>query len=254
MSEPNDRRVLAAVRFLDPVTGHPVGDGLSVVARSASSWFPNRSGLWVLRATGVLAGHARRFEAPPATPAAESVSIAADVVDREGRFAPRRFLVRVPRVGDALTTAIDVRLCPSAAYPLRATWAAVRVSVAYAPDGSHPVATGIEGALVRLESAELGGLRCATLTDPRGEALVIGHGVPRFLPGDSEDEILKGSVEHTVTVVVDRPATAPDGRRTEVADPDRLWANRATLGIASSASFALQMGGFHSLTVQIPRL
>jgi hypothetical protein len=254
--EHTDRRVLAAVRFVDPVTGRPVtsGSGLTVRPLGRGRWHPNRSGLWVLRAEGVLDDHARAFEAAPGGTPAGSVQLTADVRDATGAWAPRRFVVSVPRVGDDLLTPIDVLLCPSSALPLRASWAAVRVHVAWEADGDHPDPVGIEGALVRLEAAELGGARCVALTDARGEALVVGHGIPRLLPGTDADTVVRGTVEHQLRVVVERSATDFDtGRHDALADPDDLWDRRAVLATEDPPPFDLAVGGRHAVTVLIPR-
>ncbi|MEZ4235547.1 MAG: hypothetical protein R3F59_05165 [Myxococcota bacterium] len=252
--EQNDRRVLAAVRFVDPVTGRGVEQGLTVRPVGDGRWFPNRSGLWVLRAEGVLDDHAHAFEAPPGGTVAGSVAVTAEVFDATGAFAPRRFAVAVPREGDDLLTPVDVLLVPAPSMPLRASWAAVRVSVAWETDGGHPVPIGVEGALVRLEAAELGGLRCAALTDARGEALVVAHGIPRLLPGTDADTVVRGTVEHELHVVVERSATDFDtGRRDALADPDDLWARRGVLATEDPAPFDLSVGGLHAVTVPIPR-
>jgi hypothetical protein len=246
-----DRRVLAAVRFLDPITGTPVPDGLQV---SSTSFYPNASGMWVLRAKGLLPTHAHEFEAPPGAPPEGSVTVSAEVHDTRGRYLPRAFQLAVPRVGEALFAPVDVWLVPSPSLPLRQTWAPVRVSVRFATDGTHPQPVPIEGAYVRLSSTELGGLRCASLTDARGEALVVGHGIPRFLPGEDEDTVVRATVAHELRVVVDESATdLGTGRRSTVADPDDLWERRDELNHILSPSFDLQVGTPHTVVSVIAR-
>ncbi|MBX2796889.1 MAG: hypothetical protein KTR31_04445 [Myxococcales bacterium] len=248
-----DRRVLAAVRFLDPATSQAVTGGLTVQG-AGSRWFTNRSGLWVLRAEGVLDDHAREFLAAPTSTPAESVAVTADVLDGGARYLPRRFTIDLPRTGTDLFEPIDVLLVPSPALPTRATWATVRVTVSFATDGTHPEPVGIEGARIALSSADLGGLRCVGLTDARGEGLAIGHGIPRFSPGILPDEVVRASVEHTLEVIVDVPATDPDtGLRDAPADPDDLAARSGSLTVVSPAAFDLEVGGTTHLTVNIPR-
>lgn len=249
-----DRRVLAAVRFTDPATGRPIDSGLDVTPVGAGRWFANRSGLWVLRAEGLLDAHAHAFDAPPGAPAPESDDAAAVVIDRSSRYLPRRFTVRVPRVGAALTTPIEVPLCPGPALPLQRAWGAVRLSIGWALAPGETLRQGIEGALVRLDALELGGLRCVSLSDARGEALLVAPGIPAFLPGDDDGEVLRATVLHTVRVVVDRARTRVDGSRTETADPDDLWQRRAALALVTPPDVSLAQGGSHALTVDVPRL
>jgi hypothetical protein len=250
-----DRRALAAVRFLDPITRRPVPDGLEVrVPTGSASFYPNASGMWVLRARGVLPTHAHAFEAPPGAPAEGSVTVSAEVHDTRGRYLPRAFQLAVPRVGEALFTPVDVELAPSPSLPLRQTWAAVRVSVRFGTDGDHPEVVPIEGAYVRLSAAELGGLRCGSLTDARGEALVVGHGIPRFLPGEDEETVIRATVAHELRVVVDEAATdLGTGRRSALADPDDLWERRDELNHTLSPGFDLQVGSQHTVVSVIAR-
>ena len=251
MVEEVDRRVLAAVQFVHPATGALVTDGLTVT--SSATFRRNWSGRWVLWPEGVLDTHARQFEAAPAAPAAGSVTVQGEVTDEKRRFADRAFSVAVPRVGNDLFTPIEVIMPAAPALSLRLTWARVFVSVTYATDGSHPTPDPIQGALVRLDSTDLGGLRGIGLTNVRGEGLVVGPRIPRTAPSMVDDgTVIRPATTHTVTVVVDRAATEDDGRRTTLADPDDLWSRRASLAEVS-ATVDLTAGAVASLSFTIPR-
>jgi len=248
------RRVLGAVRLLDWATGALVTAPLKVSAPGAT-WTQNRSGTWVLSALDGLASHAHEFTAPPSTPAARSITVTSVVTDPRRAWQPRAFTFKVPRpVGSGpndLFTPQDVFLPPSPTTPVRATWAAVRLSVKFATDASHPVAVPIEGALVRMVTG--GEVRCMSLTDERGEALVIGHSIPMFSAGDDET-IIAPAQPHDLTIVVDPAATDADtGRRTTVADPDDLWARRASLRRVAKNNQPLAPGDERSLPITIPR-
>jgi len=248
------RRALAAVRFMDYPTGRPVVAPMRVVAEG-TRWVHSQSGAWVLLGAPGLEAHTTSFEAPPSTPPVGSVTVDVVATEPTGTYLPRAFSIALPRpVGngpDDLSTPVEVYLPPSPGAFLRRTWAAVRVHVRLAPDADHPSGTPVEGALVRLEVPGEG-VRCMSLTDPRGEALVIGHGIPRFSAGD-DDDIVASTLDHDVTTVVDPAVTdASTGRRASVADPDDLWARRNSLRLAST-TLSLAPGDEHHLVFDIPR-
>jgi len=72
--ERQERRVLGAVEFVDATTGARITSPLVVAFAFVSTGVAlprpvrNPSGLWVMRAGGVLADHGDAFLAPPAAP------------------------------------------------------------------------------------------------------------------------------------------------------------------------------------------
>ena len=178
-----DRRALAAIRFVDAVTGAPA-DGRIVLAASGVSVARNRSGAVVVLAAPGLEEHRTSFTAPP-TPAIGSLAIAIDARPVSPAYAARRFALRLPRDPDpdhrdhpdSLFAAAIVELLPSPAYSPSGQAAALRVSVRRADDQRR-----VGGALVRLRpSAGLSPTRA--LTDAAGEALLVVSGVPLASPG-----------------------------------------------------------------------
>lgn len=244
---PAARRVLAAVRFVDRATARPIASMLRVSSPDAD-FARNRVGLWVVRAAAGVPDD-------PASITPLSVTVHAEVSDPSGTYLPRAFTVAVPRAPDAsasLFAPVDVELPPSPAVLMRSTWAAVRVHVRLTPTAAEPDGTPVEGALVRLDSSELG-LRCVTLTNHLGEALAIGHGIPRFSPGSDDTAILQPAMPHNVRIVVDPAATDfATGRRSTVADPDDLWARRASLR-RRSRQVPLAVGQSSTQVFDIPR-
>jgi len=247
-----DRRVLAAVRFTDPATGASVPDGLRV--ESSATFRENRSGYWVLWPQGVLDDHRFAFSEAPGSPAEGSITVQGTVHDALRRFAPRAFSIDVPRVGDDLHTPVDVMLPSGPGRPVRQTWAAVWVSVHWDTDPDHPEPVPIQGALVRLSSDDLGGLRGIGLTNVRGQALVVGAAIPRNAPsGMDSGSVLRPATNHDLNVVVETGQThARTGRRLSVPDPDDLWDRRGALTTFSSV-VALNAGDSEALSFTVPR-
>jgi hypothetical protein len=242
-------RALAAVRFVDRATDAPISGSLRVAAPNARAVF-NRSGLWVVcGATGIPA------DAPDSI-AAGSLTLRAEVFDEGGRYAPRAFSLTLPRRLHGtpdLAQPIDVDLPAAPTLPLRATWAAARVRVRFAPTAAAPDGTPIQGALVRLEEVGSGRF-CHALTNALGEALAVASRLPRFAPGETAETIFQPSVAHTVTVVVERAATdARTGAQARVPDPDDLWTRRASL-LTASRSIELASGRQHNELFDVARV
>jgi hypothetical protein len=197
-----DRRALAAIRFVDAVTGAPA-DGRVTLAAAGLSIVRKRSGDIVVLAAPGLEEHRVSFTAPPATPALGSVSTAIDARPTSPAYAARRFALQLPRDPDpahrgnpdSLFNAARVELLPSPAYPPSGQAAALRVCVRRADDERR-----IASALVRLRpSAGLSSTRA--LTDAAGEALLVVRGVPMASPGPGATTV--GDIAADVDVLVD---------------------------------------------------
>jgi hypothetical protein len=196
-----DRRALAAIRFVDAVTGAPA-DGRIALAASGVSVARKRSGAVVVLAAPGLEAHRTSFTAPPPTPAVGSLEIAIDARPASPAYAARRFALRLPRDPDpdhrdhpdSLFAAAIVELLPSPAYPPSGQAAALRVSVRRADDQRR-----VGGALVRLRpSAGLSPTRA--LTDAVGEALLVVRGVPLASPGPGATTVADIAAELDVLV------------------------------------------------------
>lgn len=248
-----ERRVIAAVRFIDQPTGELANADFEVVGDG--SWVRNRSGLYVLVAHPDLKGYVEKYDTPPTSPAAESITIKAEVRERGGRYMGRAFSIKVPRRATSthrdVFQPVSVALPPTTTTALRQTWAPVRVSVRYdAAPGQ--VGIPIEGALVSLKDMERE-LVYIGLTDRRGEALVISSGIPLFRAGDNDTAIFEPTVAHKLSVVVDPAATDPEnGRRATLPDPEDLWARRTSI-IRRERSFRLAAGQAMHIAIEIPR-
>jgi hypothetical protein len=234
-----DSRVLGALHCVDASTRAAVDTPLVVQAAGARIR-RNRSGLYVIVQADALASHEAAFDAPPGSPALNSVVIAATLQDRSGRYLPRRLHVALPRdaapahagQADSLFRPLQVPMYPAAAAPLGANWAVLRLSLAESSSGD-----ALGGALVIVESS--GAIVARGLSDWRGEALVPVPGVPVTTWSDDPHAVVVSEVAAQVHVVYDPAAgtrtPAADvraGRAPAVlplADPDDLEARRGTL-------------------------
>ncbi len=99
MVESLARRVLAALRVVDGVTGQPILSPLSV-SGAGTVWVRNRQGLYVLMGMSGLEAHEEAFLSPPAFPAVGSVSVVVEVHDLGATYVSRLQTIRLPRDPD----------------------------------------------------------------------------------------------------------------------------------------------------------
>lgn len=248
----SERRVLAAVRFVDLATGDRVSDPLRL--QSVGRWIQNRSGDWVLVDHPDFSDLATRFEQPGGLPAPGTVPLRVVVSDPRLRWVARAFRIGLPRLPKNpwhdLLEPVVVTLGPGPAVPLRSTWSALRVHVRI-PAAPGRDAVPLEGALVRVTTAA-GDLRAQTLTDARGEATAPVARVPLFAAGEDSGPVLEPQVLHRLHVVVDPAVTDPEtGRRASVADPDDLWSRRAALAHVGGTAL-LTVGRELARVVDVP--
>ncbi len=218
------RRVLAALRVVDGVTGQPVLSPLSV-SGEGSIWVRNRRGLYVLVGAAGLESHQDVLLEPPADPALGSVTLVVNVVDPSGIYVSRKQSIKLPRdpnpvhAGDSpsLFQPIESRLYPSPKAPISSAWAVIRATVSR--EGSEQK---LGGALIRVLRTSDGEVLARGLSDTRGEALVAVPGIPVTTWETSPGPVMGTEVDVQVEVVVD-PAAG------DVPDPDALEDNRASL-------------------------
>jgi hypothetical protein len=230
-----DRRVLGAVRFVDVTTRLPVHAPLNVRAGVVeiedtprgyrmTGGVPIRStprGYYVLeRAPGLedfeaaLAKDA--FAAPPDEPAVGAVAVTLTVVDdRERRYLPRRWTVRLPRDTDrdsseSLFQAVEVAMFPSPAARTSPGWAVLRASLV-----DNATSAPLPGALLLVRRASDGTTLGRGLSDDRGEALVSIAGIPVTTWGEGAGPVLATRVDATLAVAANPGAPKPP-------DPDDL--------------------------------
>lgn len=234
-----DRRVLAAVRFRDAITGEALAAGLRVEAEGVR-WIRNRRGWWVAATAPGLEAHTTAFLAPPESPAPGSVRIPLSVRDDAGRYVARAAVLALPRsadpaaadAADSLFRPLEVDLYPAPAGRVSPGWAVIRASVT---EEGRPLG----GALLRVHRRGGDGeLLGGGMTDLRGEALVAVAGIPVTTWREDAGEVLSTEVDASVRVLWQEGAGLPD--------PDRLIegghvVRTAEVTLASGREVALEL-------------
>jgi hypothetical protein len=187
-------RVATAVRFVDAASSRPIAAELELSAGVRVDWRRNLGGDYVLwRAEGLdrYTGHDASlddealeavFEAPPGTPAAETVSLAIDVRDPSRAYLPRRFRLALPPTSANLFTPHVVPLFPDASRA-RMAGATLYVSVR---DASG---RGVPGALVTVHRGTATLVRA--MSGPLGDAFVALPALASFTPGDEDGDVME---------------------------------------------------------------
>ena len=214
----NDDRVLAAVRFVDAVSGLPVRDAVDVSGARTSR---NRSGFTVIHAPTVvtpeLEHYFARFRADPHEdePAPASIPLTLTAQPAGGRYLARQFTLALPlqeadqEQPNFLFAPLEVTLYPSPSYPLEAPWAVLRVNVVeQATDPPVPLAGVLVTALTQPAAPNPNTVLGRGMSDRRGETLII---VPGLRPATFSDP------EFTVNLDARRDNTNP-----AIPNPDRL--------------------------------
>lgn len=227
--ESDVRRVWAALRFVDAMSGHTIEAPLRLDIPGARLQ-RNRSGFYVVTALDDPANlDARRAyeNAFDPIPAAQALPLIGSVSDPAGRYLARRFALALPRATFAadpddtapLFQPAPITLDPSPATALLPTWAALRLSVTRA---GAPAAH----AAIRVHREGTESLLGRGMTDARGEALVAVVGIAQVTPGDGE---LVVETEIAVDIVISADTALAPGA---LVDPDQLAARAAGPGLS----------------------
>lgn len=166
-----DRRILAAVTFIDP-TGLPVLSPVRVTGEGVRLQVKRPGELIVVAAPG-LDDYAASFDLPVAL-AIGSVSVVLDIIPSDPGYLPRQAILTLPRdpapannsSPGSLFRAVEIALPPSPAAPLPGLAAGMIVTVRRTDDQRR-----VEGALVRLTAP--GGAQAQSLTNAVGEAMLM---------------------------------------------------------------------------------
>ena len=177
--ENSDRRILAALRCSDAITGAPIRRGIRIEADGAQ-FIRNLKGDRILT-------HAPGFEAYqnsfylqdlPAPPPPQQIQLS--IFDSSGRYLPRRYALTLPRnpdtdaaslaAPDSLFSPADIPLYPSGLMPISPGWATLRATILNSATGQR-----LPWALIRVE---VNGSQTLSQADYRGEALIAVPGLP----------------------------------------------------------------------------
>jgi hypothetical protein len=241
--EYSDRRILAALRFVDTL-GNPARGPVTINAPGVR-FFVRRPGEIVVTNAPGLDDYAATFPAAPTTPAVGSVAVPLDLWPSDPALGPRRFALTLPRDPDPANAAtpasifqpVVVTLLPATSATAPGQVAALRVIVTRSTDSAR-----VEGALVRLRPTGLPQARA--LTGPEGEAVLLVPGVPLSTPGtggtvvgdiaaDLDAIIDPVLASFNALTALDAARAAADMRTGPLIDPDDLETRLAASAVAS---------------------
>ncbi len=180
-----DRRIIAALRFVDATTGGNIRQSLQLEAER-SRFEQNLSGVYVLSATPGFESYVDTFNLESALePVATTLDV--NIQDPSGRYLPRQFSLSLPRDPasgtpsisreDSLFQPVRIALYPSTTASINPGWAVIRATVLDSANHRLP------WALVR---TEVNGTITLTQADWRGEALIAVPGIPMVTASDDE--------------------------------------------------------------------
>ena len=210
-----DRRVFAAVRFVNAVDRTPISTPMEIRTAPAAKGAPanpsdflplrilrNRAGLHVIHSGTTpfpspvaqdLASYISTFDPAPTLPAVEILTARLRAVDPSGKFLPRDFTLKLPRQPagrdpeHSVAAPLPVAMFPSPAAATSEDWAVLRVMVwrlVAAPTADNPAkvkALPVPGALVRVL-----GDKPAT---PLAQLDVLGRGLTEWRPRADGDPV-----------------------------------------------------------------
>lgn len=251
MSEVIEHRVLCAARFLDHATGRVITRPLQLSA-DGTRFIRNRSNMYVIMSA----------------PALGSVPIRSTIRDPLGRYLPRTFTLPLPRDPDpthsgqpgSLFRPVDVNMYCASTASGSPNWSIIRASVSW-----NNLSVNTEGpacgALLRVVSNSDGELLASSVSDERGEALVVIPGVPitTFSEGGDSDGDNEGTdndsegsstgpvmafeIAARLEVIFDPNASWP-------VDPDQLETDRESL-LRKTQNVVLRTGRMDKVTITL---
>lgn len=255
-----DRRIVAALQFVDATTGGSVRQPLQLqipssnpLGRPLGRFIRNLRGHYVLIETAGFEAYSETFnlDALEATPANQNLTV--EVSDLSGQYLPRQFSLSLPRnaaidpvsvrAEASLFQPVRIALYPSPNSPVNPGWAVLRATVVNATTQER-----LPWALV---TATTNGTTTLTQSDWRGEALIAVPGIPITTwatgagAGAGPPPVTTTEVEAILEVVFD-PALTTIPEAVDFAqvkdpnigfrpDPDRLNTRRSGLRVGSVA-------------------
>jgi len=230
-----DRRVLGALRLVDHPTAALIRRPLRITSDNVC-FVRNLSSYYVVRAAPGLAAHITEFEAPPAEPAAGSISITVRIEDVHQSYLPRITTMELPRNPDpafsdlpsSLFQPVDVVMYRTPNAFTNVNWSVIRGSVFRLDDQDNR--RPVRGALLRVIRTDDEAVLARGLSDHRGELLVTVAGIPitNFSNGAEEESstpsgpVITSETAVRLEVIVDAELPWP-------VNPDLLEANIATM-------------------------
>lgn len=262
-----DRRMIAALRFVDATTGGSIRQPLQLQtppSRPPSRFVRNLSGHYVLMAAPGFERYSQTFYLEDLAAPPPSTAIDIEITDPSGQYLSRQFSLPIPRDPSPDPTSVNsesslfqpvrIALYPSTNARVNPGWAVLRTTVVNAATNNRlPWAIVVVSAPAIL-SAET---PIVAQADWRGEVLIAVPGIPitTWVTGPDDGPgpapVTTTEVEATLEVVVDPAVTPiPDAADfTQLADPNPDYfpnpeqrnANRSGL-LVGSVPFTLASG------------
>jgi hypothetical protein len=235
-----ERRILAAVAFVDATTGQRIRESLTIGAPSGVRFVRNHSAIYVVTQSPGLTAFANTFAPTPPLPGPTTLNLT--VADPSGTYLARRFGLDVPRdptpaaplPANSVFSAVSVQLYRAPAAQTLPDWATVRAHVTRS-------AADVAGALVRVirksDTSRIG----TGISDERGEALVIVPGIPLVNWDAGAGPVLASQIDVTIEAVFVPGAGVPP-------NPDALINQPASISVDAK----LGAGGILTTTLAIP--
>jgi hypothetical protein len=263
-----DRRLVAALQFVDATTGAKIYQPLQLQASSRpalSRFVRNLSGHYVLMTTPSFEDYSQTFDLNELATIPANQTLAIDIVDPSGQYLPRQFSLSLPRnsaidpasvaAANSLFQPVRVTLYPASSAPVNPGWAVLRATVVNALTRER-----LPWALV---IATANGAPILAQADWRGEALIAIPGIPittwaTDAIADPTAPVTATEIDVTLEVVFDPAlATIPESADfTQLRDPnpnfrpdpDRL--NRRGSGLQVGA-IALRLASGRDLSYRL---
>ncbi len=260
MNEPVDRRILAAFRCVDAISGNSVDGPLAV---SSSPWLlkPNQSGVYVVFDGPGFDALTTQF-VPATSPWPAAVSFEVSIADPSLRYLPRRAMVGAPSsvpaiapappANDAAKTsalndpttvfcAQSVTVYPSPAAPVALNWSVVRASVV-----RNGTTQGLPWAVLQIVRSSDSATIATGMTNASGEGLLAVAGLKLQI---GQSPVQEQTVAATIHVWFDPASLTQPSAWTP--NPDDILKNTSNPNLKSATQSA-QLGVGQELITSIP--
>lgn len=203
-----ERRILGAMRLVNAVSSLPVSHPISIVGEGLRL-VRNLHGEYVILDAPKLSEHTRTFEAPPGTPAVQSVKIPLNITDPLGEFLPQRFVLELPRHPDPMNAnsifkpvLIPLYLAPTARSEIN--WVLMHATVREQTSRKR-----LPWSLIQILKKSNDELLATGMSDSRGEALIVVAGILFAMPAEDSSTTVTREIEVHLKSYFDKDQLEP---------------------------------------------
>ncbi|MEM9151471.1 MAG: hypothetical protein AAGB19_13590 [Cyanobacteria bacterium P01_F01_bin.3] len=263
LKENSDRRIIAAIRCMDAVTGSALRQQIEIKAPGVR-FIRNLSGQIVLTQAPGFERYREQFHLDSLSNPPTPQPIRLSLNDPSGHYLPREFTFNLPRnpatdeaslsSPTSLFSPVDIPLYPSGLHPTNPGWAVLRGTVLNSATGER-----LPWALIRIA---VNGQQHLAQADHRGEVMAVAPGLPVTTWSvdngnpDNPAPVTTQEFDATLTVFFDPVAVTPLAADTDFSnspdnsfgpgenyrpDPDDLNSDRTGL-LSGSLTLSLSSG------------